>query len=217
MTNEELCALAQSGSIEARDALTENNLAFVRRSANRFFYQNSGLCGAFAVDADDLFQEGCIGMMKAIGLFKPEKDNLFLTYASKTIQSAMWDLLREHSDLFEQRIQDKGGLAITRVGLYDMVGTEERSERIQLIADPNGKTPEQIYIENESHEELRHALDIIGDRERDYLRYRFGFDGEDAMRPLIQTATHFHLSESRAKRTEEVALDNLWLELPWWY
>ncbi len=28
---------------------------------------------------------------------------------------------------------------------------------------------------------------------------------------------HFHLTESRAKRTEEQALDNLWLELPWWY
>ena len=35
--------------------------------------------------------------------------------------------------------------------------------------------------------------------------------------PLIGTALHFHLSESRAKSTEALALDNLWLELPWWF
>ena len=35
--------------------------------------------------------------------------------------------------------------------------------------------------------------------------------------PLTETAKRFHLSESRAKKTEAQALDNVWLELPWWY
>jgi len=35
--------------------------------------------------------------------------------------------------------------------------------------------------------------------------------------PLNETAKHFHLSESRARSTEALALDNVWLELPWWY
>ena len=30
-------------------------------------------------------------------------------------------------------------------------------------------------------------------------------------------AIHFHLSESRAKKLEDEAMDNLWLELPWWF
>ena len=31
------------------------------------------------------------------------------------------------------------------------------------------------------------------------------------------TAIYFHLTKSRAKKTEEQAMDNLWLELPWWF
>ena len=43
-----------------------------------------------------------------------------------------------------------------------------------------------------------------------------GFE-DDVLHPLNETAKHFHLSESRAKSTEKLALDNFWLELPWWY
>ena len=35
--------------------------------------------------------------------------------------------------------------------------------------------------------------------------------------PLIGTAIYFHLTKGRAKKTEEQAMDNLWLELPWWF
>jgi RNA polymerase primary sigma factor/RNA polymerase sporulation-specific sigma factor len=49
-----------------------------------------------------------------------------------------------------------------------------------------------------------------------YLLYRYGFtDGEE--HPLIGTAIYFHLTKGRAKKTEEQAMDNLWLELPWWF
>ena len=57
---------------------------------------------------------------------------------------------------------------------------------------------------------------MLSAREQTYLLYRFGFT-DDMAHPLLGTALHFHLSESRAKRTEEQALDNLWLELPWWF
>jgi len=34
---------------------------------------------------------------------------------------------------------------------------------------------------------------------------------------LIGTAIYFHLTKGRAQKTEEQAMDNLWLELPWWF
>ena len=40
---------------------------------------------------------------------------------------------------------------------------------------------------------------------------------DDTEHPLTETAKHFNLSVSRAKKTEAQALDNVWLELPWWY
>ena len=59
-------------------------------------------------------------------------------------------------------------------------------------------------------------VERLTDREQTYLLYRYGFtDGEE--HPLIGTAIYFHLTKSRAKKTEEQAMDNLWLELPWWF
>ena len=78
------------------------------------------------------------------------------------------------------------------------------------------QNPEQIYIAKETHEEIHTALQMIEAREKAYLWYRFGF-ADDILHPLNETADHFHLSESRAKSTEKLALDNFWLELPWWY
>ena len=40
---------------------------------------------------------------------------------------------------------------------------------------------------------------------------------DDIEHTTIGAAIHFNLSESRAKKTEEQAMDNLWLELPWWF
>ena len=70
--------------------------------------------------------------------------------------------------------------------------------------------------EQESRLELYSGLQRLNDREQTYLLYRYGFtDGEE--HPLIGTAIYFHLTKGRAKKTEEQAMDNLWLELPWWF
>lgn len=101
------------------------------------------------------------------------------------------------------------------VSLDDFAKDEVRSKH-NFIADPTKQTPEQIYLAQERIDDLHHALYMIEDREEQYLRYRFGFD-DDMEHPLTETARHFHLSESQAKSTEALALDNVWLELPWWY
>ena len=101
------------------------------------------------------------------------------------------------------------------VSLDELAKDEVRSKH-HFIADPTRQTPEQIYLAQERVDDIHHALYMIEDREEQYLRYRFGFD-YDMEHPLTETAKHFHLSESRAKKTEALALDNVWLELPWWY
>ena len=55
--------------------------------------------------------------------------------------------------------------------------------------------------------------------ERGWLRhllYRYGFT-DDVEHTMIGSAIHFNLRESRAKALEDTAMDNLWLELPWWF
>ena len=92
--------------------------------------------------------------------------------------------------------------------LRDVVGDEERTELIQLIADTYSETPEQIVIRAETIEDVRTGLREITARERTYLLYRYGFtDGDE--HPIPETAAHFHLTEKRAKKTERAALDDL--------
>lgn len=98
----------------------------------------------------------------------------------------------------------------------DEIAKDENRGKHEYIADPTKQTPEQLYLAQERIDDIHHALNMIEPREEYYLRYRFGFD-DDIEHPLTETAKHFHLSESRARSTEALALDNVWLELPWWF
>ncbi len=216
-SNEQLCVLAQKGDMNARDLLLENNLGFIRKTAYEIFSSMNLSESDLGIDKDDLEQEGCIGLLDAIPRFDGSKGIKFLTYAAPSVRNAMTDLIRSAFSQYEMRMTDTAdGLTFQKICLDEVVPGEERMLRIEAIADPIAKSPEQIYIEQETLRELYEGLENIGDRERAYLLYRYGFT-DDIEHPLIGTAIHFNLSESRAKKIEETAMDDLWLELPWWY
>jgi RNA polymerase primary sigma factor/RNA polymerase sporulation-specific sigma factor len=209
MCNEQLCIAALGGDMAAKNALVENNLRFIKRTAYELWSAQRELNTALGIEIDDLVQEGSLGLLDCIAGFKPETGNKFLTYAAPAIRNAMLDYSRRWNPTFEAKHLDN----LVRL---DDVGKEETTGRHDFIADSRLQNPEQIYIARETHEEIHTALQRISQRDRTYLWYRFGFE-DDREHPLNETAEHFHLSESRAKYTETLALDNVWLELPWWY
>lgn len=217
-SNEQLCALAQKGDMNARDLLLENNLGFIRKTANEIYFGMNLGQSELSIDKDDLEQEGCIGLLDAIPRFDGSKGIKFLTYAAPSIRNAMTDLIWDAFSQYEMRMTDTTDeLAFQKICLDDVVPGEERMLRIEAIANhPIAKSSEKIYIEQETLRELYEALDWIGDREQAYLLYRYGFI-DDVEHTMIGTAIHFNLRESRAKKLEETAMDNLWLELPWWF
>jgi len=209
MSNEQLCIAALDGDTEARNALVENNLRFIKRTAYEMWSAQQELNAALGLEINDLVQEGSLGLLDCIPGYNPDTGNKFLTYAAPAIRNAMVDYIRRWNPTFEA----KNLGSIIRL---DEVVKDENKGKHEFIADSRVKNPEQIYIAKETHEEIHTALQQIDRRERAYLWYRFGFE-DDVYHPLNETAKHFHLSESRAKSTEELALDNVWLELPWWY
>ena len=216
-SNEQLCRLAQKGDTAARDILLEKNLGFIRKIALEQ-YRNMGLDeNDIGIDLDDLMQEGSIGLLNAIPLFDAGRGMKFLTYAAPALRNDMTDCIRAALGLFEQRMVDKkDGPGFQRVYLDDVLSEDERMLRIEAIADPYAMQPQSIMEEQESRRELYDGLKRLTQREQTYLLYRYGFtDGEE--HPLIGTAIYFHLTKGRAKKTEEQAMDNLWLELPWWF
>ena len=217
MTNERLCALAQKGDEAAREILVEKNMGFIVQTAD-LIYRGSSLEGSdLNIDVDDLVQEGSIGLLRAVDGFDPARKIKFLTYAAPFIRNAMTDLVRDSFSRYEQRMVDsENGLGLQKVRLDEVLPGEERLLRMEAVADITAKSPEQVYEERETLRELYEGLGQISEREQTYLLYRFGFT-DDIEHTLIGTAIHFHLSESRAKKLEAEAMDNLWLEQPWWF
>ena len=209
VSNEQLCKAALNGDTEARNALVENNLRFIKRTAYEIWSAQQELNAALGIEINDLVQEGSLGLLECVSSFDPDTGNRFLTYAAPAIKNAMLDYIRSWNPTFEAKNLDN----ITRL---DEFAKEENKGKHEFIADSRIKNPERLYIEKESHEEFYHAFKMIELREATYLWYRFGFE-DDTEHPLNETARHFNLSLSRAKSTELLALDNFWLELPWWY
>ncbi len=219
MTNERLCALAQKSDETALELLVEKNMGFIVQTAD-LVYQSSSLEGSdLNIDADDLVQEGSIGLLRAVDGFDPVRKLKFLTYAAPAIKNAMLDLVHTAQMSFEHRMTTAKikdgvkGLGLERVYLDEILPGDERLLRIEAIADPYALPPEQVFIKAETLWELYAALDKLEPREQTYLLYRFGFT-DDIEHTLIGAAIHFHLSENRTKLLENRSLDTLRKEMP---
>ena len=155
--------------------------------------------------------------MKAIPSYDKSIGVKFLTYAAPFIRNAMTDLVRDSFSRYEQRMVDpENGLGLQKVRLDEVLPGEERLLRIEAVADITAKSLEQVYEDKETMRELYEGLDRLSEREQAYLLYRYGFT-DDVEHTMIGSAIHFNLRESRAKTLEDTAMDNLWLELPWWF
>lgn len=207
--NERLCALAQAGGAAARELLLERNMGFIRKTALEVY----GKAGESGLDVDDLVQEGCIGLLSAIDRFDATRGMKFLTYAALAIRNAMTDCVRAALSQFERRLESDG---LKRVYLDDVLDANERLLLIEAVTDLHTQTPEQVVLRREQLAELYAGLDNLTARQQTWLLYRHGFT-DGAEHPLTAAARHFHLSENRARALDKQAIDDLRLELPWWY
>lgn len=93
LTQEETVSLlkrAHNGDEKAREALVEGNLRLVLSVIQRFNGRD---------DADDLFQVGCIGLMKAIENFDFTFNVMFSTYAVPLISGEVRRFLRDSAPI----------------------------------------------------------------------------------------------------------------------
>lgn len=88
---EALLRRSRAGDKEARDRLIEGNLRLVLSVIQRF--QGRG------ENADDLFQVGCVGLLKAVRNFDPDLDLKFSTYGVPMICGEIRRYLRDNSAL----------------------------------------------------------------------------------------------------------------------
>lgn len=83
----EMLAKAQAGDAQARDHLVACNLRLVRSLLSRFAYRQN--------EMEDLYQIGCIGLIRAIDRFDLTRDVKFSTYAVPLILGEIRRYLRD--------------------------------------------------------------------------------------------------------------------------
>ncbi len=83
--------LAKAGDEQARQALIEGNLRLVLSVIQRFVGRGE--------NPDDLFQVGCIGLLKAIANFDETKEVRFSTYGVPMIIGEIRRYLRDNSSI----------------------------------------------------------------------------------------------------------------------
>ena len=131
----ELLVRAREGDHAARDALIEGNLRLVLSIIQRFTGRGENL--------DDLFQVGCIGLIKAIDNFDLSLDVKFSTYAVPMIIGEIRRYLRDNNAIRVSRsVRD---LAYRALGVREELAREKGEEpTLEQIAKTLGAKKEDI-------------------------------------------------------------------------
>ncbi len=119
-----LLRLARNGDTQARDRLIEGNLRLVLSVIQRFDKRGE--------NPDDLFQVGCIGLIKAIANFDPDKQVRFSTYGVPMIAGEVRRYLRDNSAIRVSRsIRDVAYRVLQcKETMTSRLGREPRLEEI---------------------------------------------------------------------------------------
>lgn len=137
----ELIAESQAGSEFARDELVMSNQRLVWAVVQRFLGRG--------YEADDLFQIGCIGLMKAIDKFDLSYDVKFSTYAVPMIIGEIQRFLRDDSTVKVSRSLKETARHIRRT--KDELATQlGRQPRINEVAEAMGMEPSEIVLAQEA-------------------------------------------------------------------
>ena len=131
----ELLILSKGGDREARKKLILGNLRLVLSIIQRFSQRKES--------ADDLFQVGCIGLMKAIDNFNVELDVKFSTYAVPMIIGEVRRYLRDNYPIRVSRSLRE--LAYRALGVREQILREENREpSTEEIAKALGEKKENV-------------------------------------------------------------------------
>ena len=192
----ELFVKIRKGDREAREKFIKGNLRLVLSVIQRFSGSSENL--------DDLFQIGCIGLIKAINTFNPEKNIKLATYASRCIENEILMYLRRNN-------KTKMEVSIDEPLNVDWDGNE------LLLSDILGTDEDVIYrgIENEVERKLlMNAVSKLSKREKTIVRLRFGLgtvDGQEMTQKEV--AGLLGISQSYISRLEKKIMRQLKKEI----
>ena len=188
----------KAGDMEAKEEYIKGNLRLVLSVIKRFSNSNE--------NPDDLFQVGCIGLMKAIDNFDLSQGVKFSIYAREAFikknnrEPSVVEVAGEIGISKEDIVFAMDAIQ-SPVSLYEPVYTEGGDKLciMDQVRDP--KNTEAAWVENIA---LQEAINKLGDRERKIIEMRF-YQGKTQM----EVASELSISQAQISRIEKNALKSM--------
>ena len=174
----------KKGDMQARQEFICGNLRLVLSILRRFNNRGENI--------DDLFQIGCIGLIKAISTYRLDKNIKLATYASRCIEN---EILMHIRKIAGQK---------TEVSLDEPINTDHDGNEL-LLSDVLGTDEDVILRPLEDDVDikvLRQALCQLPDREREIVAMRFGLEGRKELTQK-EVAQKLGISQSYISRLEK--------------
>ena len=186
--------LARAEDEDARKELIEHNLRLVVYIARRF--ENTG------VGIEDLISIGTIGLIKAVGTYRTDKNIKLATYASRCIENEILMYLRKNAGR-------KGEVSFDEPLNTDWDGNE------LLLSDVLGTEADVVMrpIEEDVERDLlAAAIRVLSPREQQIITLRFGLGGGKEQTQK-EVADQLGISQSYISRLEKRIINRLKKEI----
>jgi len=140
--NSVLIERARAGEKEAREVLIEQNLGLVHHIVKRFLGRG--------YEAEDLFQIGVIGLIKAIDKFNMEYEVKFSTYAVPLITGEIKRFIRDDGMVKVSRNLKENGMRVKHAA-ERLAGRLGRDASIEEVAKEAALTVEEVVLAMEAN------------------------------------------------------------------
>lgn len=191
MLDEEVVLLARNGDVDAEEYLINKYRNFVKAKAKTYF-----LIGG---DKDDIFQEGMIGLYKAIRDFKPDKLSSFRAFAELCITRQIITAIKTATR--QKHIPLNSYISLNKP-IYD-----EESDRtlMDIISAIHISDPEEVIISNEERSKIKNRMsEVLSDLEMEVLKcYLEGKSYQEIACDLERHAKSIDNALQRVKRKLE--------------
>lgn len=122
-------------AVELKQPLAEENLGLVHLCANRF--RGRG------IEYDDLYSAGCLGLLKAVKAFDPERGVKFSTYAVPVILGEIKRLFRDGGTIKVSRSLKEMSMRLQRI-CADLTQQNGREPTVSELAEITGESESDI-------------------------------------------------------------------------
>ncbi|MBO5509339.1 MAG: SigB/SigF/SigG family RNA polymerase sigma factor [Lachnospiraceae bacterium] len=145
MSDMRLFQLAKEGDRAAKEKIVSENTGLVWSIARR--YMGRGY------DLEEIYQIGCIGLLKAIDRFDSEYEVMFSTYAVPLITGEIKRFLRDNGAIKVSRILKQNGYAISKAR-NDLNIQMGREPTMDELSEYTGLSKEEIVEAVEANQEV---------------------------------------------------------------